>query len=218
MKDDRSCQKNRLARRLGIAWLAFVIGLSATMPALSIDARRAGLIPIRAEAGVPSGAANLCATYDWACARKGRQMLIGEAALATAQAINLRANRSIRSISDMQQYRVAERWALPTARGGDCEDYAIYKKAALIKAGFPPDQLLIATVLDRTRQSHAVLVLRTGTQDLVLDNLTNRIVSWDKTGYTFLRLQDPRQPSRWVSVMATTFTLPDMYQGKSNTL
>lgn len=202
MKDDRSCQKNRLARRLGIAWLAFVTGLSATMPALSIDARRAGMIPIRAEAGAPSGAAQLCSTYAWACAKTGRQMLIGEAALATAQAINLRANRSIRSISDMQQYRVAERWALPTARGGDCEDYAIYKKAALIKAGFPPDQLLIATVLDRKRQSHAVLVLRTGTQDLVLDNLTNRIVSWDKTGYTFLRLQDPRQPSRWVSVMA----------------
>jgi predicted transglutaminase-like cysteine proteinase len=204
MKDDRVCHKNRLARRLGIAWLALVTGLSAATPALSIDARRpdAGLIPIRAAASAPSGAAHLCATYDWACARTGQRIVIGERALEAIRAINLRANRSIRSISDMQQYRVAERWALPTARGGDCEDYAIYKKAALIKAGFPPDQLLIATVLDRKRQSHAVLVVRTGTQDLVLDNLSNRIVTWDKTGYTFLRLQDPRDPSRWVSVMA----------------
>jgi predicted transglutaminase-like cysteine proteinase len=204
MQDDRVCHKYRLARRIGIAWLALVTGLSATTPALSIDARRpdAGLIPIRAAAGAPSGAAHLCTTYDWACARTGQRMLIGQNALEVISAINLRANRSIRSISDMQQYRVAERWALPTARGGDCEDYAIYKKAALIKAGFPPDQLLIATVLDRKRQSHAVLVVRTGTQDLILDNLTNRIVTWDKTGYTFLRLQDPQQPSRWVSVMA----------------
>jgi predicted transglutaminase-like cysteine proteinase len=56
--------------------------------------------------------------------------------------------------------------------------------------------------LDRKRQSHAVLVLRTGTQDLVLDNLTNKIVPWNKTGYTFLRLQNPKQPSGWVSVLA----------------
>jgi len=204
MQEDRVCQRNRLARRLGIAWLAFITGLGAALPALAIDANRpgAGLIPVRAAANAPAGATHLCTTYDWACARTGRQMLIGEAALETARAINLRANRSVRSISDMDQYRVAERWALPTARGGDCEDFAIYKKAALIKAGFPPDQLLIATVLDRQRQSHAVLVLRTGTQDLVLDNLTNRIVTWDRTGYTFLRLQDPRQPSRWVSVLA----------------
>lgn len=204
MRDDKVCRKNWYARRLGIAWLALVTGLTATMPALSIDARRpdAALIPIRAEARAPSGAANLCATYSWACARTGKQMLIGEGSLETIRAINSRANREIRSISDMQQYRVAERWALPTAQGGDCEDYAIYKKQALIQAGFPAEQLLIATVLDRKRQSHAVLVLRTGTQDLVLDNLTSRILPWQKTGYTFLRLQNPRQPAGWVSVLA----------------
>lgn len=204
MHDDGVCRRNRLARRIGIAWLAFVTCLSATMPALSIDVRRpdAALIPIRGQAGSPMGAGHLCDTYNWACARTGKQMLIGDSTLEVVRTINSRANRSIRSISDMDQYRVAERWAMPTARGGDCEDYAIYKKAALIKAGIPPDQLLIATVLDRKRQSHAVLVLRTGTQDLVLDNLSNRIVPWNKTGYTFLRLQNPKQPSGWVSVLA----------------
>jgi len=203
MQDEKLCRRNRFTRRLGIAWLALVTGMTATMPAMSIDARRtdAALIPIRAEARAPMGAVNLCATYSWACARTGKQMLIGEASLQTIWAINSRANK-IRSISDMDQYRVAERWALPTKRGGDCEDYAIYKKQALIKAGFPPDQLLIATVLDRKRQSHAVLVVRTGTEDLVLDNLTNRILPWKKTGYTFLRLQNPSQPSGWVSVLA----------------
>ncbi|NGQ89651.1 transglutaminase-like cysteine peptidase [Rhodobacter sp. HX-7-19] len=191
-------------RRLGITWLAFVAGISATMPALSIDARRseAQLIAFRGEAHAPPGAAALCDTYAWACMRSGKQMLIGEDTLSVVRAINSRANRSIRPVTDVQQYRVAERWSLPTARGGDCEDYALYKKQALIKAGIPAEQLLIATVLDRKRQSHAVLVLRTGAQDLVLDNMTNRILSWEKTGYTFLRLQDPRQPSRWVSVLA----------------
>lgn len=193
-----------LSRRMGIAWLSFVIGLSATMPALSIDARRpsADIIPIRAEVPPPPGAQALCAMYDWACAKSNRMLLIGEDTMKTVRAINSRANRSIRPISDLAQYRIAERWSLPTSRGGDCEDYALFKKRELIRAGIPAEQLLIAAVLDRKRQSHAVLVLRTGTQDLVLDNMTSRILPWQKTGYTFLRLQDPRQPSRWVSVMA----------------
>jgi predicted transglutaminase-like cysteine proteinase len=197
-------RKTMVPRRFGIVWLAITAVLTTAMPALPVDARssQASLIPIRGPVGAPSGAEGLCDTYVWACERTGRQMLVSEATLATVGTINTRANRTIRSVSDMQQYLVADRWAMPTARGGDCEDYAIYKKHALIAVGFAPEQLLIATVLDRKRQSHAVLVLRTGTQDLILDNLTNRIVSWDKTGYTFLRLQDPRQPSRWVSVLA----------------
>ena len=34
--------------------------------------------------------------------------------------------------------------------------------------------------------------------DYVLDNLTSRVLPWNKTGYAFLRMQDPRQPARWV--------------------
>lgn len=195
--------KDRLARRAGIAWLAFAFGISLSMPAQSIDAR-AGLapIPIRHAATPPAGAGNLCATYDWACARSGKTLLLGEDALSILQTVNSRANRAIRPISDMQQYRTQERWALPTPRGGDCEDYALYKKRELIRMGIPPEQLLIAAVLDRQRRVHAVLVVRTGGQDLVMDNLTNRILPWNRTGYTFLRLQDPNQPSRWVAVYA----------------
>lgn len=190
--------------RLGAACLAFAIGVAAAMPALAIDARRpsADIIPIRAEAHPPSGAAGLCALYDWACAKSNRTVIVGDEMMKTVRSINSRANRTIRPISDYNQYRIAERWSLPTTRGGDCEDYALYKKRELIRAGIPAEQLLVAVVLDRKRQSHAVLVLRTGTQDLVLDNMNSRILPWQKTGYTFLRLQDPRQPARWVSVMA----------------
>lgn len=192
------------SRRLGIAWLALVIGMSATMPALSIDARRPDTvqIPIRNAVVPPPGASSICQAYDWACAKSGQQRLLGDQSIKLIRRINADANRTIRPVSDMQQYRLEERWALPTARGGDCEDYALYKKRELVKAGVPPEQLLIAAVLDRKRQFHAVLIVRTGTEDLVLDNLTNRIVPWHKTGYTFLRVQDPRQPSRWVSVYA----------------
>lgn len=192
------------ARRAGAAALAVLFGMAATMPAMAIDARRpsADIIPIRAEVTAPPGAQGICAIYDWACAKTNRTILVDDALMQTVRAVNSRANRSIRPISDFNQYRVMERWSLPTARGGDCEDYALYKKRELIRAGIPAEQLLIAVVLDRKRQPHAVLILRTGTQDLVLDNMNSRILPWQKTGYTFLRLQNPRQPSGWVSVMA----------------
>lgn len=201
LKDKR---KDGSAHRFGLATVAILLGIVTATPALSIDARLPGaaMVPIKAEARAPDGAAHLCTTYDWACAKTGRVVAVTEEALSVVNAVNRRANRSIRPISDMAQYRIEERWALPTKRGGDCEDYAIFKKLELIKAGFAPEQLLIATVLDRNRQSHAVLVLRTGSQDLVLDNLQDRIVPWHKTGYTFLRMQDPRQPTRWASVLA----------------
>lgn len=184
--------------------LSAAVLLSAALPAHAIDARKLhrDLIPVKAAVSAPNGAANLCRQYDWACARTGRSTTVDANALRLIQQINQQANRKIRPVSDQTQWSVAERWSLPTNRGGDCEDYALYKKLRLIEAGFSPDQLLIATVLDRKNRSHAVLVLRTGSQDLVLDNLTGRIKSWRDTGYTFLRLQDPRAPGRWVAVFA----------------
>lgn len=184
--------------------LSLAIFASFANPAHAIDARKtlADLLPTKTSVSAPAGASSLCSQYDWACARTGKTQAIDLAAIAVAQKINTAANRKVRPVSDVAQWSIAERWTLPTARGGDCEDYALLKKMMLIQAGFSPDQLLIATVLDRQRRSHAVLVLRTGTQDLVLDNMTGRIKHWRDTGYTFLRLQDPRQPNRWVGVFA----------------
>jgi predicted transglutaminase-like cysteine proteinase len=187
--------------KLGLA-MSVVMGLAT--PSFAIDARRAtvGLLPTKAVVSAPQGASNLCDAYEWACAKGERQMVIDKAAMDLLNQINRKANRSVQSVSDQQQYRVAERWSLPTKRGGDCEDFVLYKKVELMRAGFSADQLLIATVLDRKGGSHAVLVFRTGKQDLVLDNLTSTIKPWQKTGYTFLRLQNPEDPSQWVAVFA----------------
>ena len=57
-------------------------------------------------------------------------------------------------------------------------------------------------MLDRQQKNHAVLVFRTDQGDYVLDNLSNRMLLWWKTGYYFLRMQDPDAPSHWVAVMA----------------
>ena len=47
-----------------------------------------------------------------------------------------------------------------------------------------------------------MLVMRTDDGDFVLDNLTSRILPWQATGYTFLRIQNPARPSQWSAVLA----------------
>ncbi|AXT28477.1 hypothetical protein D1823_05190 [Ruegeria sp. AD91A] len=159
-----------------------------------------GFIPSVASSPPPSGAANLCAQYNWACAGKRSVSLSSQQELKVVEQINRRVNRSTREVTDQSQYKTTERWALPTARGGDCEDFALLKKRDLIHAGVDPSKLLIATVLDTRRVPHAVLVYRSSNGDLVLDNLTNRIKPWTATRYLFLRMQDPNRPGSWVGV------------------
>lgn len=166
--------------------------------AWALDATGAAFLPVQGASTAPAGAASICATYDWACAGATHAAPVGADVLKLAAKINRSANAAIRPVSDLEQYSSAERWALPTARGGDCEDYALFKKMKLVEAGVSPDRLLMAAVLDRRRNIHAVLVLRTDMGDFILDNLTDRVLPWNKTGYAYLRMQDPRQPSRWI--------------------
>lgn len=174
--------------------------LAALLP-LAATASESRALPLKKPVAPPEGAVALCETYRFACAA-GTGAEIGMTALLTIRDINRRANRQIAPLTDAEQYGLPEVWALPTEAGGDCEDYVLWKKRALIDAGIAPDRLLIATVLDRKRVSHAVLIVRTGGADLVLDNLTDDILTWQQTGYTFLRVQDPTAPERWVTSFA----------------
>ncbi|MCB1358580.1 MAG: transglutaminase-like cysteine peptidase [Maritimibacter sp.] len=176
-----------------IAFIASTDGASATN----------AFIQHKGGAPAPDGAQAICSTYSWACAQAAVQRVSMRDELQQVAAVNSRVNHSVRAIEDDRQYGVSEVWALPTATGGDCEDFALLKKRELISAGVDPRRLLIATVLDRQRNPHAVLVFRSQSGDLVLDNLTDQIRSWQDTRYMFLRMQDPDRPTRWVNVFAS---------------
>lgn len=182
------------AAAIGAAVVSFHIG---GQPA---TASSQAFLPQRMHIKAPDGAEGLCRKYSWACSQARRSGQLTQGDLKKVSVINKNINRKTRAIDDQSQYRTTEYWALPSARGGDCEDFALLKKRDLIQAGIAPNRLLIATVFDRGRGGHAVLVLRTDTGDVILDNLTNRILPWTKTKYTFLRMQDPQSPNRWVGV------------------
>ncbi|MGC9417699.1 MAG: transglutaminase-like cysteine peptidase [Rhodovulum sp.] len=155
----------------------------------------------KSSAPAPDGAYGLCRRYEWACA-SGNSGALTAKQVKLAEQLNRRINASVHPITDIKQYQREEFWTLPTARGGDCEDIALLKKAELIRQGLSPSRLLLATVLDRNRNNHAVLILRTNRGDYVLDNLTDRMLHWSRTGYSFLKVQDSQAPHRWTAVLA----------------
>ncbi|GAB4387590.1 MAG: hypothetical protein Kow0045_19570 [Albidovulum sp.] len=167
-------------------------------------AEHARFLPIGDPIDPPAGFRDLCDRLDWACALPAKaEAAAGEAEiLSLAARVNRAVNAGVPQVSDLQQYGVREFWDLPTARGGDCEDVALLKKKLLISQGVPAARLLISTVLDRQRRSHAVLVLRSALGDLVLDTIRGRILEWDRTGYSFLRIQNPEAPRQWNAVLS----------------
>lgn len=107
--------------------------------------------------------------------------LRGENIIAKLEAVNGYINARVRFIDDRLQFGVADRWMTASetlARGrGDCEDFALAKRAMLRAAGVPDKDLYLVVLKDLTRRAdHAVLVVRAAGRFLVLDNGTNRIV------------------------------------------
>ena len=92
-----------------------------------------------------------------------------------------------------------EKWLLGPAFG-DCNDYAVTKRHQLIARGWPARAVLLSEVATVSGEHHLVAVVRTDDGDLVLDNLTGRIMPWFQTPYHWLRIQTPKNPIYWASI------------------
>jgi predicted transglutaminase-like cysteine proteinase len=107
--------------------------------------------------------------------------LRGEDIVRKLEAVNGYVNARVRFVDDRVQFGIADRWLAPSetlSRGrGDCEDFALAKRAMLRAAGVPENDLYLVVLKDLSRRAdHAVLVVRAAGRFLVLDNGTDRIV------------------------------------------
>lgn len=105
--------------------------------------------------------------------------------------INSKVNRSIRPRND----RGADVWSA-NATSGDCEDYALGKRRALIKAGLPASALRIAYVKTRRGEDHAILIVKTSKGDYALDNLHASVRPLSQTGYRIISTSGAN-PMKW---------------------
>lgn len=137
--------------------------------------------------GAPPAFAPACAHLPWLCAFK--HSALPSDPLAVLNAVNRSVNGSIRPVAEVGS---ADVWRLPTDGTGDCEDYALAKMIRL-RGLFP----VAMTVVRNRGENHAVLMVRVGTDDFILDNLTNSIKAWNATGYTLLARQDFDHPTHW---------------------
>ena len=115
---------------------------------------------------------------------------------------NRTLNRTIRRQSDGRQYGVGDYWAVPVGRAprGDCEDYVLAKRRALIEMGYPQTALSIALVVTPWGEDHAILLLATTDGEIVLDNLEQRLMRWDLTDYKWVKRQAPGRTFAWVDI------------------
>lgn len=149
----------------------------------------------------PPGYVGFCLRFKDQCVAlpKGpRQITLSPGAWANLGGVNRTINRLIKPMSDLRHYGVLEYWTIPRDGFGDCEDYALAKRAVLVSIGFPRSALRIAVVNATTGEAHAVLTIVTDHGDYVLDNLTDAVRGWRDTGYTWIERQDPSTDSGWV--------------------
>lgn len=119
------------------------------------------------------------------------------------QAVNSSVNRFTAQVSDIVSAGVEERWnriAASRSPMGDCEDFAIEKRARLLEAGFSPERLFYSVVYKAGFGLHTVLIARLDDADYVLDSATPHILTWSKTKYVWLRAQSTVDPMLWFRV------------------
>lgn len=92
-----------------------------------------------------------------------------------------------------------EAWSINPDRG-DCNDYAVSKRHELLRRGWPARALLLGEVIIGSGQHHLVLLVRTLSGDLVLDNLVLEIKPWSEVPYRWLRVQMPSNHQLWATV------------------
>lgn len=109
----------------------------------------------------------------------------------------------IRFIEDRDNWGAKDYWAAPGeffGRGGDCEDYALTKYLSLRKLGFSAEQLRLVVLKDKRRRvAHAILVVELEGESLVLDNLSDRVLSWSDVGH-YKPLYSLNEDSAWLHV------------------
>jgi predicted transglutaminase-like cysteine proteinase len=86
---------------------------------------------------------------------------------------------------------------------GDCNDYAVTKRHALLKSGLPSKALRLSVVKTSSGIGHLVLVVATTNGDIVMDNLTEVLRPWQTAGYQWIKIQSTSDPRFWNEIKSS---------------
>jgi predicted transglutaminase-like cysteine proteinase len=149
---------------------------------------------------IPAGYIGFCLRYSDQCeTSKNAPAILALTAdnWALINRVNRDANNTITYEDDQKHYGINEYWTIASDGYGDCEDFALTKRKALLEAGLPAGALRIALVLTDAKERHAILTVATDHGDFVLDSASDEVRPWTESHYVWLERQDPKQRWAW---------------------
>jgi predicted transglutaminase-like cysteine proteinase len=192
-----------LSARSGVALIApLVASISSALPAVAGFDRLAHA-SVSEVTQPPPGWVEFCARRPSECVgttTAPRDLVLSRRAWIDLVRVNNWVNKTVKPLSDLEHWGVAERWSYPDDGYGDCEDYVLLKRRMLIQAGWPREALLVTVVRDKNDDAHAVLMVSTDKGDYVLDNQNDDVLFWTETGYRFVKRQSQSNINVWVSL------------------
>ncbi len=185
-----------LAMFMALAGSAAHAGPGASLRALKSVAQDA-FMPAGARTVAPFAHVRFCVASPGECsAGRGESSVeMTPSKMALLRGVNNRVNASIRP----SMPEGLETWIV-NPESGNCHDYAVTKRHELIRAGWPSASLRLAVAYTRAGEGHLVLVVRTSDGDLVLDNLTQKIATWNKSGLRFVMVASGDKPRDWYAL------------------
>jgi predicted transglutaminase-like cysteine proteinase len=185
--------KLTIAKVVRTASIMFVLATCATSAHAEYVAQGQTETRLEVAAITPLSMQYFCKQHRSECRASGTaQVTLTPNLLAVLKQVNHQVNRSIRPERD-----TTDVWEL-NPRSGDCEDYVLSKRSALVRMGVPAGSLRIAYTHTRRGAPHAILVVRTNEGDLVLDNLSNSVKTLRASGYN-IRSMSTANPNRWTA-------------------
>jgi predicted transglutaminase-like cysteine proteinase len=192
-----------LSAKSGAVLIAVLVAsISSALPAVA-GSDRLGHAPVSEVTQPPPGWIEFCVGRPIECddtTTAPRDLILSRQAWIDLVRVNNWVNETIKPLSDLEHWGVAERWSYPDDGYGDCEDYVLLKRRMLIQAGWPREALLVTVVRDKNDDAHAVLMVSTDRGDYVLDNQNDNVLFWSETGYRFVKRQSQSNGNVWVSL------------------
>ncbi|MCS6761806.1 MAG: transglutaminase-like cysteine peptidase [Candidatus Devosia symbiotica] len=190
---------------LGSTLLGAIVALAIfAVPAQALDTNNVAFVQSHSEiTSIPVGHAAFCRSRPDECRPNAHivpAVALTETVWQQLLAVNAHINNTVAPATDQDLYQIAEFWTYPNGYG-DCEDYALAKRRALINDGWPASALLMAVVKQSNGEGHAVLMVRTDRGDLMLDNQIGSVDLWNAVPYKFIKRQSQANAGQWVDMI-----------------
>jgi predicted transglutaminase-like cysteine proteinase len=157
-----------------------------------------GHMPLGGTVTQPLGAELFCLENATECSKQRsatQQVKMTPELWAELLSVQYNINRKFKLT---QEVRFA--WDYSADGTGNCVQFALEKRRALIMRGWPPGALQLATAVTPANIGHLVLVIDTDEGDWVLDNLRPDVVRWQQLPYRWIARQQGASMEDWVAV------------------